>query len=287
MKKSVLHRGTAPISAVAAIHERANSCQFQLAGFANPIGLGQLLSRLRRLLFLELGAVIAVGAFAFALSGCATLPANDFQRARPLGKGHIESGLGLSTGRMPANNPALKTGGNTDALEEDWSPLVRPSAYFRLGVTDKNDVSLQLGPNSLGLAAKHNFTDRDEFMSALIAGLGFSTTAGIESALDDNLLSHMIHVDVSAPLARRLAWFAEGHIRPNLSFIQTYAEKDDPAGRLERWYWSGHGGVALGASLAVWRVRIVPEVNLVGAWRGDQGKFFFTAYPGIGAFIVY
>jgi hypothetical protein len=133
-------------------------------------------------------------------------------------------------------------------------------------------------------------------MFAVVAKVGTWTRTTADG--DDGFrASGPFSASLGFPLATRPLEWLELVITPNVGLISidpTRLEDErgvaspKEVGEVSRPYTTPHAGFAIGASFAVWRVRINPEVNFVALFRPDHDRpGFFAAYPGVAAFFVY
>jgi len=222
----------------------------------------------------------------FAAGGCATQQVTSFQRARPLQSGHMEVGASLSMARLPGAGSQVVVDDRGSEGESSFG-MPAPAVYFRLGIDERLDLGVQAAPGGLQLEGKYSILDDDEFMMALAGTLGFwgSRAAAVE---DDGFeASAPLVLGFALPLATRPLPWLELNLAPLATYTQIHATREAYLETQERDFWSLHSGFRLGVNVAVWRVRINPEIALLGVYRSDRGEGIVGLYPGIGAFLVF
>jgi len=218
--------------------------------------------------------------------GCATVPVTSFERARSLQQGHVEGGLALSAGRLPADGVVV-----TERDEEsDGEPGIgppTPSFHFRAGVTSRLDAGVQTWPGGFALQGRYGVLDDDQLMMAVIGTVRW-WKSGNEGAQEDRFeVTAPVQLGFLLPLATRPLPWLELNVAPQIEFAQLLAQREEYHELQERSYTTLHAGFTFGANFAVWRVRINPAVAVLGVWRSDRDEGTWGIYPGLGAFVVY
>jgi len=165
--------------------------------------------------------------------------------------------------------------------------LPAPAAHFRLGVAEDVDVGLQASPGGVQLSAKYGVLDDDSLMMAVVGSVGMWSSKTAAPDDDDFEAYSPITVAFDLPLATRPLPWLEVNLSPTLGLAQMTASRQEYLETQERSFATLATGFRLGVNVAVWRVRINPEVALLGCYRSDREEGFFGLYPGGGAFIVY
>ena len=235
---------------------------------------------------------------AMSSTACASQVVNGYLRGRPLGPGHVETGVSLSWARQPTSDVAFRADEVEAETTESVSPIPAPVGHFRMGVTERIDAGLDVSFTGAALSGKFAIFDADAFMMSVVGRVG-SWSGDIAGEGPNGLRTGGSFEGVLAlPLAIRPAPWIEIVITPNVGMLTVDATRYEierlpsadlvgQAGTSARSFVTAHAGFALGASFAVWRVRINPEINVVSVLRPDHDKGFFAAYPGVAAFFVY
>jgi len=206
----------------------------------------------------------------------------------------METGMSMSWARQPAANVAFREDEVRRDDVEPLSPVPAPVWHFRMGVLERLDAGLDVSLSGASLSGKFAIFDRDAFMMAVVASLGTWSQEVAGRGDDEFSANGPVTARLAFPMATRPAEWLELAFTPNLGVLYVQAEKREEQGLVERAYATPHAGFALGASFAVWRVRINPEVNVVGGLRPDHGDDakrgdpgFFAVFPGVGVFLAY
>lgn len=223
-------------------------------------------------------------------SGCTSHVVNGFLRGRPLGAGHMETGASLSWARQPADGVPFRREEVRSDNPEALSLVPAPVGHFRLGVTDRVDVGLDVAVTGAAVSGKYAIFDSDDLMMAVV-GMLSTWTRDLAGQQQDGFRAQGPYGAVLAlPVATRPAQWFELAVTPNIGLMRINASRTEVQGPVERNFTTFHVGMALGASFAAWRFRINPEVNVVSVQRPDQGDGktgFLAAYPGVGVFLSY
>ncbi len=241
---------------------------------------------MNRTLLLPLAAIAAT----FGSAGCTSQVVNGFLRGRPLGAGHMETGASLSWARQPADGVPFRREEVRAENPEPLSLIPAPVGHFRLGVTDRVDVGLDVAVTGAAVSGKFAIFDSDDLMMSVV-GMLSTWTRDLEGQQESAFRAQgPVGAVLALPVATRPADWYELAITPNVGLMRINASRTEVQGPVERNYTTFHVGMALGASFAAWRFRINPEVNVVSVQRPDQGDGktgFFAAYPGVGVFLAY
>lgn len=223
-------------------------------------------------------------------AGCTSHVVNGFLRGRPLGAGHMETGASLSWARLPADGVPFRRDEVKAENPEALSLVPAPVGHFRLGVTDRVDVGLDLAVTGAALSGKYAIFDSDDLMMAVV-GMVSTWTRDLAGQQKDGFRAQgPIGGAIALPIATRPAQWFELALTPNVGLLRINTSRTEVQGPVERDFTTFHVGMAVGASFAAWRFRINPEVNFVSVHRPDQGNGktgFFAAYPGVGVFLSY
>ena len=223
-------------------------------------------------------------------SGCASQGVNGYLRGRPLGAGHMETGVSASWSRQPGDGVPFRREEVRPGNPESPSLVPAPVAHFRLGVTDRVDVGLDVAVTGAAVSGKYAIFDADEFMMAVVGRLSTWTR---DLAGQEHLgyrAQGPLGAALALPLGVRPSEDYELVVTPNVGVLRVEASRTEVQGPVERNFTTMHAGLAFGASFAAWRFRINPEVNVVSVLRPDQGAGkggFLAAYPGVGVFLAY
>jgi len=240
----------------------------------------------RRLALIGGAGCLLLGVVAPALlAGCAAQPTTGFQRARNLQQGAIEVGGAISLARRPTEGALVARADEGQEGEPVLAPPI-PALFFRTGITERLDAGLEAWPGGLKLHGKLGILDEDKLMLALIGTLGWYST-GWAPEDGDRFAARGPLVSLQAPLATRVLPWRELNVAPVVELLQLEAERWVYLELQRRSFVTLHSGFTFGANFAVWRVRINPEVALLGGYRGDREEGFWGVYPGVGAFIVF
>lgn len=222
--------------------------------------------------------------------GCASQVVNGFLRGRPLGVGHMETGVSLSWARQPADGVPFRREEVKPENPESLSLVPAPVGHFRLGVSERVDIGLDVAISGAAVSAKYAIFDSDQLMVGVVGRLS-TWTADLAGQEEQGYRAQgPIGAALAIPVATRpLEWF-ELAVTPNIGMLRVNASRTEVQGLVERDFTTVHAGMAFGASFAAWRFRINPEVNVVAVLRPDQGDGkggFLAAYPGVAAFLAY
>ena len=229
---------------------------------------------------------LSCAALLLGWSGCTTHSVTGFDRARSIQQEHMEIGASVSMARLPAEGARVVV---DDKGSEGEPAFGFPAAalHYRLGVTERLDAGLEAAAGGIKLHAKYGILDEDRLMMAMAGTIGFWTARGGEPADDHFDAYSSLQIAFHLPLATRLRPWLELNLCPTISLMQIHAQRDAYLGTQERDFMTLHSGFRLGLNLAVWRVRINPEIAFLGVYRSDRSEGFFGVYPGLGAFLVY
>lgn len=222
-----------------------------------------------------------------SLAGCASQVVNWYARGRPLGPGHMEAGMSLSWARQPTKDVAFREEDVKPEFDEPLTLVPVPVWHFRLGVLERLDAGLDVSLAGAALSGKYAVFDTDDFMMAVAGRLGTWTQAVAGEGDASFSAVGPISAELAFPIATRPTPWLELALTPNLGLLRIEAEHLERQGMVRRGYTTVAAGFALGASFAVWRVRINPEINVVGVRRPDHDQGFLAFYPGVGVFLVY
>lgn len=230
--------------------------------------------------------VVCAVLWGLAPSGCATQQATAFQRARPLQPGHAEVGLSLAMAREPTRGAHVVID-DQGSDGESLMGLPAPAAHFWLGVAEDVDLGLQASPGGAQVSVKYGILDDDSLMMAVVGSVGMWSSRLAAPGEDDFEAYSPLTMAFDLPLATRLMPGLELNLSPTLGFAQVVARRDAYLEEQQRSFATLATGFRLGVNIAVWRVRINPEVALLGCYRADREEGFFGVYPGIAAFFTY
>jgi len=199
----------------------------------------------------------------------------------------METGMSLSWARQPTKDVAFREEEVQPELEEPLTLAPVPVWHFRIGVLERLDAGLDVSLAGAALSGKFAIFDTDPFMMAVVGRVG--TWSQEIAGLGDDEFSAVgpLSAELAFPIATRPTEWLELAFTPNLGLLTIEAERLERQGVVERGYTTVTAGFALGASFAVWRVRINPEVNVVGVQRPDHDQGFLAVYPGVGVFLAY
>ncbi len=229
---------------------------------------------------------VVVAAVMWVAAGCAPFPVGGFERARTLEPGHMEIGGSISTARLPVKGAWIVEKDRGSEGEPTTGPPV-PATYFRLGVAEHLDLGVGAAPGTVALTAKYGIMDSDDLMMAALGTVGVWNSRSEPRSTDRFEAASPLFFSFDLPLARRVAPWAEVNLSPTFGFMQLYASREAYLEEQDRAFFTIQSGFRIGANFAVWRVRIAPEIALLGTYRSDREEGGLGLYPGLGAFLVF